>query len=63
MFDMIKNIWVYVKNVFHRNTSFPESFLKRILEHLWQAASALLKKKTITNLSSKIDFIGLVTED
>ena len=42
MFD-IKNIWVYVKNVFQRNTCFPESFLKRVLEHLWQTASVLPK--------------------
>ena len=63
MFDMIKNLWLYVKNVFHRNTFFPEPFLKRVLEHLWQTASVLLKEKTITDLSSKIDFIGLIIED
>ena len=60
---MIKNIWVYVKNVFHRNTSFPESFLKIVLEHLWQTASVLSNEKTIKDNSSKIDFIGLVIED
>ena len=61
MFD-IKNIWVYVKNVFQRNTCFPESFLKRVLEHLWQTASVLPKEKRIKDLSSEIDFIGLVIE-
>ena len=60
---MIKNIWVYMKKVFHRSASFPESFLKRVLEHLWQTASVLPKEETIKNLSLKIDFIGLVIED
>ena len=60
---MITNIWVYVKNVFHSNTSFQESFLERFLEHLWQTASVLAKEKMINDLSLKIDFIGLVIED
>ena len=63
MFNMIKNIWAHVKKVFHRNTSFPGSFLKRVLDHLWQTASVLPKEKKIKDLSSKIDFIGLVIED
>ena len=54
---------VYLKNVFHRNASFQESFLKRVLEHLWQTAFVLPKGKTIKDLSSKIDFIGLVIEN
>ena len=47
---MIKNIWVYVTNVFHRNTPLPESFLKRVIEYLPPTASALGKEKTIKDL-------------
>ena len=60
---MINDIWVYLKNVFHRNSCFPESFLKRVLEHFWQTASVLPKGKTMNDLSSETDFMGLVIED
>ena len=33
MFDMIRNIWVYVTNVFHRDTPLPETFLKKVAEN------------------------------
>ena len=62
MFHMIKNTRLYVKNGFHGNTSFLEFFVKGVLEHLWQTASVLPKEKRIKDLSSEIDFIGLVIE-
>ena len=46
-----------------RKHIFRGDFLKEDLEHLQQTASVLPKEKKIKDLSSKIDFIGLVIEN